>query len=138
MSDALEVVGLDVRGMPDVWLVDLPFEKPLSLNDRPGNWQVTSRLKREWRQLTVEALLAAEVPPMARARLTLFYVPKVNRRHDEDNLVASMKPVADALVDAGVIVDDTAYYLERVWPVYTAKDPDRTGGRVMIQVERLA
>ena len=125
------------RCLPDVWLVNLPFEVPLSLNDR-GMPQVNWARKAKWRKVACECLLEAGIPRCERVRLTLFYVPKVNRRHDEDNLVASMKPVADAMVDAGIIPDDTSEYLERVWPVYTPKDPLRTNGRVMIQIERIS
>jgi crossover junction endodeoxyribonuclease RusA len=131
-------VEVDGRCLPGVWLVDLPFEKPISLNDHTGRPQVTWARKKQWREKTADALREAGVPRCERIRLTLFYVPKVNRRRDEDNLVASMKPVADALVDAGVVDDDTAEYVERVWPVYLPKDPLRSNGRFMVQVERLA
>jgi len=39
-----------------------------------------------------------------------------NRRRDEDNLVASLKPMYDGLVRAGVVKDDTQQYMVRHWP----------------------
>ncbi|WP_162786781.1 hypothetical protein [Janibacter anophelis] len=36
-----------------------------------------------------------------------MYEPPDRRRRDEDNLFATLKPLADGLVDAGVVADDT-------------------------------
>jgi len=126
-----------VHEPPDAWLLQLPFETPLSLNDRQGYW-ATAKGRRAWLEASVAVLEAAGVPHCHRVRATLFYTPKQDRRRDPDNLVASYKPVVDALVVAGVLDDDTQEYVDRVWPVIRPKDKALVGGRFHLRVERLA
>ncbi len=44
--------------------------------------------------------------PLARAKVTYTFYIKGHRRHDQDNLVASMKAYLDGLVRAGLLADD--------------------------------
>lgn len=117
--------------------MELPFTTPLSLNDRLHH-MVKAKKVSEWRKAASVALRAAQVPSCARVRAGLAYYPAQNRRRDPDNLVATMKPVVDALVDAGVVPDDTQEFVERTWPVIMPAEPARQGGRFVLLVERLA
>ena len=120
------------------WDIDLPFTTPLSLNDRMHH-MAKAKLVALWRQSTAVAVRAAGVPHANRIKATLFYVPNSQRRRDPDNLVASYKPAIDALVDAGVVDDDTQDYVERVWPIIC--EPDRTkerGSRFTLRIEIVA
>jgi crossover junction endodeoxyribonuclease RusA len=110
------------------WRIQLPFTRPLSLNDRMHH-MAKARAVREWRTAAHWAIKAAGIPPCARIWVELHYVPAQNRRRDPDNLVASFKPVVDALVDAGVIPDDTQVFVDRAWPVIDPAEPKRQGGR---------
>ena len=50
--------------------------------------------------------------PFTKARLNLTFVFPEYRRRDEDNLRARFKPGQDALVDAGLLLDDDAGHLQ--------------------------
>jgi crossover junction endodeoxyribonuclease RusA len=121
--------------MSETWLVDLPFVKPLSMNDRLHH-MVKAKLVAQWRKAAREAF--TDIPPCKRVKVTLFYFPAQNRRRDPDNLVASMKPVVDALADMGIVPDDTQEFVERVWPVIMPPEPKRTVSRFQFQIEKLA
>jgi crossover junction endodeoxyribonuclease RusA len=105
------------------------------MNDRMHH-MVKAKAVASWRSQTAAALREAQIPAMSRVKATLFYVPRANRRRDPDNLVASFKPAIDALVDAGVVPDDTQEFVERVWPVILEPDPKREH-RFVLQVEEL-
>ena len=119
-----------------LWQVQLPFTKSLSLNDRM-HFRVKAKMVAKWRQETKEALVEAGVPPCGRVKATLIYIPATRRRRDPDNLVASFKPAVDALVDAGVVPDDTEEFVERVWPRILEPQPKLDGGRFFLRVEAL-
>jgi crossover junction endodeoxyribonuclease RusA len=135
MSTSAEVESTGSAAPLGVWSFDLPFTTPLSLNDRT-HYMTAARERKRWKEATVAA--AAGIPSMGRCRITMHYVPRYRRRHDEDNLVASMKPIADGLVEALVVPDDTREFMERVWPVFEEPDSRREGGRIYVTVERLA
>jgi crossover junction endodeoxyribonuclease RusA len=121
----------------DQWEIVLPFTRALSLNDRMHH-MVKAKTVALWRKAAKEGLLAADVPACTRVKAELIYIPAQNRRRDPDNLVAAMKPIVDALVDAGVVPDDTQEYVERVWPIITEPEPKRTDFRFIFRVTRLA
>ena len=98
---------------PRLWRVSVPGLLPL-----PNDWfrmPLKSRLrhKRQWRDWTVFALLAGQVPSLGRARVT--FVRWSSREPDSDGLVASFKHVRDALALAHVIDDDGRGYLDAVY-----------------------
>ena len=87
---------------------------PLSLNDRM-HWRKKASITKTVR-FNVGAVAAYAVPAVSAAIVELHYVPRDARRRDRDNLVATLKPCMDGLVDAGVIPDDTPEYL--TWTVH--------------------
>jgi crossover junction endodeoxyribonuclease RusA len=119
-----------------VWVMQLPFDRPLSMNDRMHH-MVKAKTVKAWRDAAKDAIADADVPSCVRVRATLVYVPGQNRRRDPDNLVAAMKPVVDALVDAGVVPDDTQEEVERVWPQILPAERVHEGGRFYLRVESL-
>lgn len=120
------------------WVLELPFTTPLSLNHRM-NWQQKARITKPWRDAAHVLARAARIPACQRVRIELFYTPRDDRPRDPLNLVASLKPVEDGIVDAGVIPDDSARHHESVMPVITPKGPTRPGGnRLWVVVTRLA
>ena len=50
--------------------------------------------------------------PFTKARLNLTFIFPQQRRRDEDNLLSRFKPGLDAIVDAGLLLDDDAEHLE--------------------------
>jgi Holliday junction resolvase RusA-like endonuclease len=122
---------------PGIWKVQLPFQTPMSLNDRQGYWAKAKSTK-AWREGTLAALLTHHIPHCDRVSAELVYTPRQNRRRDPDNLTLSFKPAVDALVDAGIIDDDTQDYVERHWPWISSPVKDMPDGRFVLIVERLA
>ena len=118
-------------------MAHLPFQKPMSLNDRQGYWAKAASTKM-WREGTLNALMPLGIPHCQMVRAQLLYTPKQNRRRDPDNLVLSFKPAVDALVDAGIVDDDTQEFVERQWPWICEPVKDLPGGRFALVVTRLA
>lgn len=93
---------------------EFPWSKaPLSLNDRLHH-MAKAKKTAEIRALT--ATMTRHVPPAPRIEVGLVYVVKDIRRRDEENLVATLKPICDGLVDAGIVPDDTPQYMVKRMP----------------------
>lgn len=54
---------------------------------------------------------------MGCATVQLHYLPADNRRRDTDNLVATLKPLCDGLVDYGLVPDDTPEFMAKPEPI---------------------
>ena len=115
--------------------IRLPWPKPpLSLNDRMHPKQ-KARAVRAVRSVAAAFVRAAHIPPASRIRVTLTYHPRDSRRRDEDNLVATLKPICDGIVDAGVVVDDDPAHMAKDMPVIAT--PDTKDPRVLLIIEVL-
>lgn len=82
----------------------LPYERaPLSLNDSGitrGAKFARAKKIRDLRNAVVTLAQAANLPRgLEHATVALHYRPPNNRGRDEDNLVATAKPIYDALTD---------------------------------------
>ena len=86
---------------------------PLSLNYQMNRF-VKAQITKELRTTMKE--LAKHIPHMARCRVSLVWVVTDKRRRDEDNLVATLKPLCDGLVDAGIVDDDTKAFMDKDMP----------------------
>jgi len=62
--------------------------------------------------------------PFTQASLNLTFVFPEQRRRDRDNCLASFKPGLDAIVDAGLLLDDDTEHLE-IGKVDILVDPER-------------
>lgn len=88
------------------WVAPLPWPKPpLSLNDRL-HWRVKADKVKQARRDAGWAIRAARLPRYQTVHVLLHYRAPDQKRRDLDNMAATLKPVLDALVDAGVIPDD--------------------------------
>ena len=63
--------------------------------------------------------------PYAKAHITVTWVAKDKRRRDIDNLFSACKPTLDALVQAGLIADDSAMHVSYTLK-YERGDADNT------------
>jgi len=72
--------------------------------------------------------------PFIKARLNLTFVFAEQRRRDRDNCLASFKTGLDAIVDAGLLLDDDAEHLE-IGKVDILVDPERAP-LTIIELER--
>lgn len=89
--------------------IHLPIAtNPLSLNGRM-HWRVKAKHTKQWR--TFAALAAARYPTLLAVDVTLTWFVTDTRRRDEDNLFGLLKVLADGVVDAGVVPDDTSNYM---------------------------
>ena len=75
------------------------------------------------------------LPLFTKARLNLTFVFPEQRRRDRDNCLASFKPGIDAIVDAGLLLDDDSEHLE-IGKVDILVDPERAPLTV-IDIEEL-
>lgn len=91
--------------------IPLPWTKPpLSLNDR-DHWRVKAKKVAQVR--AIGALVGRNLPPTERAEVWLHYRPRDKRARDTANLHATLKPLTDGLVDAGVLSrGDSCEYVE--------------------------
>jgi crossover junction endodeoxyribonuclease RusA len=105
------------------WVIRLPWTAPpLSLNDRSRSHWPSTRKRRQVRGIARVLAHQAGVPALEACVVQLHYVPRDRRRRDTDNLVATLKPLADGLVDAGVVTDDTPQLMSKPEPRIEAPD----------------
>lgn len=117
------------------WVLELPWSTvPLSLNQRL-HWAQKAKKTRAVRS-DVGWLLRQQRVPVLRwpVFVELAYQPPDNRRRDRDNLVATFKPCVDALVELGLIPDDSADYVAASLPVIRPKGPGHSTGRFWLTI----
>jgi Holliday junction resolvase RusA-like endonuclease len=90
--------------------------------------------KRKAKELAMGLVLEQGRPstPYDQAHITITWVAKDKRRRDIDNLFASMKPYIDGLVDARLIVDDSAMHV-----TYTLRYERGDKNNTIIEVEEI-
>lgn len=100
------------------YVLKLPWPRPpLSLNDRHANAyaerRVQTKAHTEVTLVASIALNAGRAKHFDRASVELVYYPGNNTRRDADNMAATLKPVLDGLVSAGLLDDDKANHVVR-------------------------
>ncbi|WP_202033169.1 hypothetical protein [Nocardioides sp. WS12] len=124
-----QVDGLDSQQRPRLavrrcrmkrYEIPLPWTAPpISPNDR-GHWATKARATGQARTEARWAIRAAKVPLLDGCEVTLHWRVPDMRRRDADNLAATKKVVTDALVDEGVLGDDSWVHVaastERIHP----------------------
>lgn len=103
-------------------VIALPMSRPpLSLNDRM-HYRVKAKYVAELRGLAHALARAEKVAPMERAVVTLHYRPRDRRARDAANMHATLKPLTDGLVDAGVLTKgDSSEYVEERCKIHLAE-----------------
>lgn len=93
--------------------IELPLiagKPPLTLNQRL-HWREKARRTGIVRGTVFVRAKAAKLGSHDHITVRLHFAPGDTRRRDQDNLVATLKPCLDGLVDAQVIPDDTPEYV---------------------------
>ena len=112
--------------------ISFPQPAPLmSLNDRQ-HWAARAELTRRWRTAAYYATVAA-LPGKRDHGPTIVTVElpvRDSRRRDPSNYVATVKPIVDGLVDAGVWPDDDGSWVATSEPVLVVG-----GTRVVVRLE---
>ena len=115
-------------------ITDLPLpSRSLSPNARV-HWAVKARTVKWYRQaahIAATMALGRRKPRWRRATVQVTFRFRTRHRRDPDNLLASLKPAFDGLVDAGLLLDDAG--LTHL-PVVLTYDKNRPG--VEMAVER--
>lgn len=83
----------------------IPHVPRLAANGSHGHWAVRNKERRQWK-LFVCIAIGKRIPVMPLEKVKCTFIRGTCREPDFDNLVASMKPVRDGLVEAGVVVND--------------------------------
>ena len=103
-------------------IVDAPL---MTMNERL-HWSVRARRARELRQTAAWIARSHRIPPLERVRVEVAITPLTNRRRDADNYVPVLKHIADGLVDAKVVPDDTPRFMEKMMPTLNPADQYET------------
>lgn len=102
-----------------------------------GHWSVTNRARREYKEECMAILPRFHVRLFEHATIGLTFLlgPSPNRYHprDEANAISSCKGMQDALVQCGLLKDDSARYLSN-GPVKLLRRKGEHGGRAVVLV----
>lgn len=93
------------------WTLPLITGPRLTANDRP-HWAKRASVTRTWRTLAWAEAKRARIPALDRARIVIEWMPPDRRRRDPANAAPMGKAAVDGIVDAGVLPDDSAQYLD--------------------------
>lgn len=105
------------------WILHFVWStNPIPMNGPKANWRAKSRMSRQVRDTTYKLALVARIPEMTRCEVQLTWWVKTNHRRDVDNLGLFEKPMYDALVDAGIVRDDTPDLMVKQRPVIVHLD----------------
>lgn len=124
---------MSTQPSPQSWVLRLTHTRPpLSLNGRQ-HWAVKRRITAELRAEACLLARSARIPALAGIDVELHYVPRLARRRDRDNLVATLKPILDGLVDAGIVPDDAPQYV--AWSPPAIDPPDQSDPRLYVIIK---
>lgn len=113
----------------------LPWSKPpLSMNDR-GHYMVKARATASIRAAVMILARSQKLPRgLDYVTVQMHYRPRDNRRRDTDNLVATLKPICDALAAGtvkhpgyGLVPDDTPQFMGKPEPIIHAAEKGQQG-----------
>lgn len=93
-------------------ILDWP-RPPLTANQR-YHWRKKADITRKVRRAAT--LLARDVPSLDKITVELAWIVNTKHRRDVDNLVPTLKALADGLVDADIVPDDTPEFMQKVMP----------------------
>ncbi len=138
--------------------IDLPWTRPpLTLNDNRGTTRAAAfahgRRVRDARTTMLALATAAELPrDLDHITVQLYYRPRDNQRRDADNLVPTLKPLADALtpgrpariartgrrlapalIGYGMVPDDTPDYMTKPMPIIVPAERG-LGGALWLEI----
>lgn len=97
---------------PRQWVIPPMTGTRLTANDRP-HWAQRARATAEWRGLACGWAKSLRIPRLARAHILAEWLPYDRRDRDPANAYPMVKACVDGIaIDAGVLVDDSARYLD--------------------------
>lgn len=94
--------------------IKLPWSSPPLTANQRHHWRAKARITANIR--TATKLLTRNIPPQDHITVQLVWHVNTRHRRDVDNIVPTLKPICDALVDAGIVPDDTPQYMTKMMP----------------------
>lgn len=116
-------VELQIMGLPSI-----------SANGPHGHWATKAKERKLWHSL-VAYNLGRRLPPKPLEKAKLTLIRHSSSEPDSDGLVISFKPVIDALVKAGVLVNDKRGNIGM--PEYDWRQAPPKKGFITIKIEEL-
>lgn len=97
----------------------------LNANQKP-HWAKQNKLAQAWRHGAHIYARQQKAPKgLQRARVDVYVWKSSRRRYDPHNLMPTMKPVIDGLVDYGLLPDDSHEFLEGPFPHHGGYGPEK-------------
>lgn len=113
-----------------MWTVPLPYKRPpLSLNDRM-HWAQKAKITKELRLLAKVG--ARHIPDLGKCHVELVWYVNDRRRRDSDNPFPTLKALADGLVDAEVVEDDTHDLMSKTVRIVFVPKSERAAGMELV------
>lgn len=88
----------------------LPAADVINANDRE-HWRKRAHRAKAIRDVAKKTAVVTRVPHLTRARIDVVIDFPDRRRRDTHNLMPTVKPIVDGLVDAGLLPDDDTRHL---------------------------
>lgn len=113
----------EVQAQETVKIV-IPLPPPFLSPNRPcgsrGGRILRSRLTKKYREIARRAasIAGVESGPWEKATIKADFYHKTQRRRDDVNQLAMLKPAYDGIVDAGIMVDDDSTHLFTLTPAF--------------------
>lgn len=118
-----------------IYTFDADWRKPpLTLNMSLNRWR-KAELVHQIRWAGAWWGHALRLQRQAHVTVRMFYFVTDSRRRDTDNLVATLKPFCDGLVDAMIVPDDTPQYMAKPSPAICYKPDVEPGIRFILETE---
>lgn len=107
---------------------------PKMANGSHGGWQAAAAQRKKWKLLTAQQLMG-RAPTVPFQRLRAVFIRCSSMEPDDDGLVHGFKPIRDALVQFGFVVDDKRKNLDAIyrWEKAPAKQ-----GKIRVEIEEIA
>ena len=107
---------------------------PISLNDRLHHMAKAKKTA----AMRLEASEAAHrIPQLGKCEVTLTWFVTTKARRDDENPVPSLKAWCDGLVDAGVVEDDTAFFMKKNMPQIQWIDKKTDVAHMELRIEKI-
>lgn len=96
------------------YLIPLAYTRPPLSSNQRLHWRKKAKITAELRSIAKEKM--EHVPFLGRCEVSLTWYVTDARRRDVDNIVPTLKVLCDAVVDAGIVSDDTPDFMLKRMP----------------------
>jgi crossover junction endodeoxyribonuclease RusA len=119
----------------NAWLIPIELTRPPLTANQRLHWRKKAAITADFRRDI--AARVAHIPAVTKCRTQMVWFVTDKRRRDVDNLVPTFKVMCDALVDAGIVPDDTPEFMEKVMPVIHLVDKELGPAMLQLIIEEI-